>query len=405
MARRDRLALILAMSCFWIANGIYFPIFPLYLHTTRGISVGDIGTLIAFYWILVTALQVPTGIFSDRFGRKRAFLIASAATASAMWFGASVAAFSLFLVQQALLAVGRAFFDGSLHAWAVERLKARDAVHLTWVAKVEHQAIGVGVIIGGLVSSLIMLRSADYTEPLWWAGAMLAIGGFLGAWLIHEAPSGAPLTSADERSFAGLAKTAIATLRASPMLRNLMYFVLAYWFSVSALWFYWPIYFEPLIGSKSFAGYFTAIFGVATVIGIVIAYRATRRGSNGLVVLRNATIIGGLGYLAIAIGAGTIAVPFAGLLIAYAAFGVFQTCRERYLNAYAPDAVRSTILSCASSSAAVGVALGHFIWSRSIEHFSFFWTWLASSAFFLIVLQLIISRIRKREAQSEPPPR
>ncbi|MCG8508968.1 MAG: MFS transporter, partial [Rhodospirillales bacterium] len=94
----------------------WMPIFFLYF--LRHMELADVLRLEAIYYAGVVLLEVPSGYFSDRFGRRLTLLIANATLFAAyltFFFGAS---FTAFAVAQVMLATGLAFNSGtdtSLH--------------------------------------------------------------------------------------------------------------------------------------------------------------------------------------------------------------------------------------------------------------------------------------------------
>ena len=101
-----------------LTSNAYFwmPVFVLYF--LEHMSLADVLRLEAIYYIAVVVLEVPSGYFSDRVGRRPTLLISCAshiAACALFFFGAS---FGVFAVAQCLLAAGIAFNSGtdtSLH--------------------------------------------------------------------------------------------------------------------------------------------------------------------------------------------------------------------------------------------------------------------------------------------------
>lgn len=89
----------------------WMPVFFLYF--LRYMPLVDVLRLEAVYYLGVVLLEVPSGYFSDRFGRKLTLLISNAALVLAyivFFLGESVA---VFAVAQVLLATGLAFNSGT----------------------------------------------------------------------------------------------------------------------------------------------------------------------------------------------------------------------------------------------------------------------------------------------------
>jgi predicted MFS family arabinose efflux permease len=90
------------------------------LPQARGLSLPEIGVLMAVHGVVATVLEVPSGAVADAVGRRRTLL------GGAMLLVASLTAFAFardlaaFCAAEALLAAGRAAISGSLEAWFVD---------------------------------------------------------------------------------------------------------------------------------------------------------------------------------------------------------------------------------------------------------------------------------------------
>lgn len=132
----------------------WMPVFFLYFLHHMGLA--EALRLEAIYYLGVVLMEIPSGYFSDRFGRKPTLLIANVALVAAyivFFFGGS---FGGFAVAQVLLAAGLAFNSGtdtSLHYDSLAGLgrekefDRREAV----VAKCALLASGLAALIGGSI--------------------------------------------------------------------------------------------------------------------------------------------------------------------------------------------------------------------------------------------------------------
>src|SRR5690554_6347591 len=75
MARLDvRKTYALVTSLSWLFAVLPMPVMVL-LAQSRGISLTEIGVVMALYSVTVAALEVPSGALADTLGRKRTFLL------------------------------------------------------------------------------------------------------------------------------------------------------------------------------------------------------------------------------------------------------------------------------------------------------------------------------------------
>ena len=67
------------LSLWWIFRWASFgeAIWSVYLIEQRGLSLGTVLAFEAAWWIFVISLEIPTGIITDKWGRKRSLVLGS----------------------------------------------------------------------------------------------------------------------------------------------------------------------------------------------------------------------------------------------------------------------------------------------------------------------------------------
>jgi MFS family permease len=115
--RRLLLAQALVMFILWV------PIWVVFLQR-KGLSLTQIGVLEAFAWILTAALEVPTGVIADRWGRKASIAIGTLLYSAAMFLILTPALSPTFLLGYALWNGSTAFVSGADSALLYDSLKA-----------------------------------------------------------------------------------------------------------------------------------------------------------------------------------------------------------------------------------------------------------------------------------------
>lgn len=156
-------------AVFWI------PVFFLYFSSV--LPPAQVLLLEAVYYLAVVVLEVPSGYFSDRIGR-RATLVISALT----WGSAGVlfvvgGDFLVFAVAQGLLAIGMAFNSGTDSALLYESLLTLDRKDEIGEHEARAQAVGFraaagAAIVGGAVAG-VDLRLAYVLSALAGVGALI----------------------------------------------------------------------------------------------------------------------------------------------------------------------------------------------------------------------------------------
>jgi hypothetical protein len=191
VARNLRLYLVY-QAC---RNAYFFvPIFFLYFNQSVGVS--DVLVLEAIYYVTVVVLEVPSGWFSDRVGRK-ATLLVSAVTLVASYAIFCVAdSFVLLAAAQMAIAVSVAFNSGTDSAFLFDTLAAEGRAHE--MGKMEGRAQAAGLVsyaVAGLAGGAV--AAIDLRIPYALAGLAAIVG--LGAALGFREPTA-------RRSGAGSAK-------------------------------------------------------------------------------------------------------------------------------------------------------------------------------------------------------
>jgi len=115
--RRLLVVQALVMFILWV------PIWVVFLQR-KGLSLTQIGVLEAFAWILTAALEVPTGVIADRWGRKASIATGTVLYALAMFLILTPALSPTFLLGYALWNGSIAFVSGADSALLYDSLKA-----------------------------------------------------------------------------------------------------------------------------------------------------------------------------------------------------------------------------------------------------------------------------------------
>jgi len=98
-----------------LKDGMAWGLFPLYF-TTVGLSVNQIGTLVAIYPAAWGLFQLFTGFISDKIGRKKLISYGMCTQAFALWFLLVANIYSLWLIGAVILGLGTAMVYPTLQA-------------------------------------------------------------------------------------------------------------------------------------------------------------------------------------------------------------------------------------------------------------------------------------------------
>ncbi|MFA6518137.1 MAG: MFS transporter [Candidatus Shapirobacteria bacterium] len=149
---------------------LYFPISVWLFYYLRFLDFKQIGVLTAVKLISSNLFEVPTGVFADVFGRKKAIVISFFLYGLVMLGFANVSVFWMFIVLDVLKALSNAFFSGSLEALIYDSLKneGKESQYDKVVANMESMA-WVGLFISAI--------GGGYLYYYWFRSPYIVQGG------------------------------------------------------------------------------------------------------------------------------------------------------------------------------------------------------------------------------------
>jgi MFS family permease len=141
------------------------PIWILYLHDSRGISLAQILVLDALFEIMMLLSEVPTGVVADRWGRRQSMILGQVGVSVAVVLFAIAPNFWAVLGCYAVWAVSGALTSGSDIAFVHDSLEAqgRPGEFQRVVARGSAWAIagmGISSILGAPIAALTSLHTA-----------------------------------------------------------------------------------------------------------------------------------------------------------------------------------------------------------------------------------------------------
>src|SRR5690606_17461584 len=251
----------------------------------RGLTLAEIGALLAAAGLVSLALELPTGGIADTIGRRPLLLAASAVAV------VSTAVFVLadtvpwFAVALVLQGVFRALDSGPLESWFVDALHAADPT--TGPERGLSRAgamLGAGIAGGALVAGLLVAWHPLAVGSALVLPFLVALAGQLAhlvlvAVLVRE-PARLRATPTQDRAVSA-PRAALHLLRESGVLRWLIAVELFWAVAMIAFETLTPVRLTELLGSEDAAG---ALFGPAAAaawglfaVGSILAGAASRR--------------------------------------------------------------------------------------------------------------------------------
>ncbi|HET7343776.1 MAG TPA: MFS transporter [Methylomirabilota bacterium] len=346
--RRAASLFVLGTFLFWASVYTYVPILPAYVERVSG-SLQVVAWVIGAYGFTQLVLRVPLGVWSDRAGARKPFVLAGLVTAVVSGLGLALAQAPGSLV------IFRGLAGVAAATWAVFTVLFSDyftPADPRRAMTIMQVAAGVGQIAAALLGGWLA-ASWGWTAPFY-AGALLAV---LGLACVAAAPEPAGRTPA--RRSAGAASVArIARVRVvagASIIAALAQ--CGFWATVNG---FTPIYAVRLGASAG-------VLGVLAMVALVPYTAAPILGDTALFRRFRAGDVVAAGCLLVAVA--TAAVPFigsiAGLMLAQVVGGVgrgimFPILMTSALGAVGPQE-RGTAMGLFQATYALGMTGGPWL--------------------------------------------
>lgn len=382
MSPRSNIPKILWMNFFWMFLVIIPVIVPFF--KDKGLSMEQVYILQAVFGIGVTVLEVPSGYFSDLFGRKKTLMISGVFHGLGFTIFAFAESFSALAVAELILAVGLSFFSGTDQAMlydSVESISEAEPRSALLGKRVFYGLTGetLASLLGGALVLISLHTPAIVNAVTSW------LPFFIACTLIE--PDRQKMSSTQHKENIRMIRKVLfqesKTLRL--VLFNLSFFGLA---TLLAVWAFQALWERHGIPLSSF-GYLWAAYNL--VVGITGRY--ADRVENRIGMRVSIALIAGLvilGYLGLGLSSAK------GWVVALVCFGFcFQLSRglnqvilRHILNVQVESKMRATANSVASLGVRVlfvvlGPAMGYMI-----DHQGYAWTFFIYGIFYIAVALL-----------------
>ncbi|MCY3733197.1 MAG: MFS transporter [Chloroflexi bacterium] len=355
---------------------IWMPIWVIYLQEFRGMSLTQIGSIEAIFWITVVLAEVPTGAVADRWGRRISLAIGGAM----FCLGSVVFAFSstyvVLLVAYLTIAVAMTMYSGAGHALVYDTLRqlGRTKEYEKHIGRSEAMAFGamlIATLLGGPLVALIGYSATILVGAIF-MGAAGAVALFL-----HEPPR-SEADFAIRASSRQAGQNGVAPEGRRSVLGNMLGGVLVVWRSKLLLWYILlatllsgviltttDFLLQPFVvhhgvnpASGVDAGFAYSGMLMSPVAGMVVgsllaAWIASRLGERRSLLIP--LVGGGLILLAPTLWDSLWVVGAIGLLAVIR--GMTRPIATGYINRRIPSDQRATVLSMFELSAALLVAI------------------------------------------------
>ncbi|WP_407343637.1 MFS transporter [Pengzhenrongella phosphoraccumulans] len=413
-AAQARATLLVLTVTRWFPVGLTVGITTL-LALERGMSLSQLGVILAMQGIVVLGLELPTGGFADALGRRPVLLAAGVVALISGLVFITAHTFAAFVVALLLQGLFRALDSGPLEAWYVDTAQADEpGVRVETTLAHAGTALGLSIASGALLSGALVawdpVDSMTALElPYWVALAFYAVNLVAIAVRMRERRSPVDSTQWARalRSGRDAPRTVAAglrTLSTSRILRSLV-LVEVFW-SVGMIAFetLMPIRLAELVGGQTQAG---ALMGPASAaawglfaVGSTLAGLASRRIGVGWTALL-ARVLNGALIVVMGLMAGPTGLITA-FLLTYTLHGAGGPAHSTLLHREADPGNRATVLSMNSMVAGGAYTVGLLALGPLAEHTSTALAMIVAGAFSILGAAFYLPAIRARDPQLSP---
>lgn len=412
----------------WFAAAMPMALLVLLLQS-RGMSLLQVGLILAVHSGVVVVLEVPTGGLADAIGRKRVAIAAQTVTMLAGIVGLFAFSFPGFVATAALLGTGRALSSGALDAWFVDTLLAHDPrtdlqPPLAVMSSLTVAGLALGALAGGAIPTWIGDRlPSDPSAILTPLSLPLGLSSVVQLILIviivvavvevrpgrastaEEGAAGSEPAPTGIRALRSILAQALRAARDNRIVSMILLVTVAGGIGISALETFWQPRFADLFGASAttvpeiafgaiLAGAFT-LSVAGNLVSIPLARALGRR--HGLVALI-AQGFTGLAILGLAL-ASSVPLALAGFWLAYFGAAVNGSPLGTILNEEVPSERRSATLSVVSLAGQFGALVGSATFGLLAQAAGIPVVWTVAGIVMLIAVLPLVVVDREREAK------
>ncbi|MBA2539555.1 MAG: MFS transporter [Deltaproteobacteria bacterium] len=324
---------------------LFIPIFMLF-QAERGLTFFDRLALGGIYSAVIVLVEVPTGVFADRFGRRRSMLLGALAMIGSCLIALQARDFATFAIAEALGALSIALCSGADSAYLYDLLAAHDRAH---EYSKRESAASAWHLIGSAIAFAGggWLASYDLALPYLVTAAVAALAAVVACVMREDRPATRTSESATFPAFGRQTLSALAVVARNGRLAWIVgYSAVVFVLLRATIYVY-----QPYLEERGLAtGEIGVLFAGVYLIAALVAYRThslrARFGDDALLW----TLLGVLAISFVGLaGAGSGPWMLALLVVQAAANGIYSPLTKPLLNREISDSSkRAAVLSVES---------------------------------------------------------
>lgn len=364
----------------------------------KGLSLFEIGMITIIIMVGVFLLEIPSGAYSDRFGRKKTYLIS--AFSFILGFTLYFVAWNnyFFPVASFFIAVGLSFKSGSLESWFVDRLKIMDStLSLEKIYADISIFVQVASILGGLIGALVAYRMGLQYPWLLSIIVMLGVICIVIVFVNEDSKFDKKVKVSWSSGFQELKSSVIKGYKYSTgnvIIINIFLTSVFISFAVSTLVTYWQIFFSGFNKEQNsiiIMGYIWVMISLTRIVGGFLIKYLLKKNVNSLFIWISGNFFSGI-VLVFIFFSTNLYFSLAFYLFYYLGQSVSSPIVSAKLNDNISVSERSTVLSYYSLVGQAGHIAGLLINGR-VADYSLSLAWLISGIFIILSI-IFVYRIK-----------
>jgi predicted MFS family arabinose efflux permease len=376
---------------FGVAISFFFASYVIFL-ISRGISLLEVGLINSAFIMGIALFEIPTGSFSDTYGRKKSIIISCFLLSISFLIYYSGERFHVFFLAEMIGALAHAFYSGALDSWAVDDVLAIERHFNTDDIIRRGKVYGrLGHIFGTLAGAYG--ASFDLALPWLLSSIGMASMGLIAVMFIKESSPGH--IGRRHIGMLACARAALECSRKKPIL-FIMATAFIFGLAIMPLNLYWqPIFRDGLGIPLERLGWVHALAILGVFAGILISDKAKAlfKKDRDRVQVSLILLFVGIFFAALGRQFWLVFIPY---LVHEVARGLYEVSKDQYLHSRAETRIRSSTVSVMSMSESLGKMLGILVGGFIAEHLSPESSWLFS-AVMIAVSTPILFRIKNGE--------
>ena len=334
----------------------FFASISIAFYHENNLSYFQIMLLQSVYGILTAILEIPSGMLSDIWGRKKTLILGTVAFALAYFGGAVGTSMLPFVLMQILAAVGQSCYSGTFVALMFEDVNSDDSITQSVnVIFANMQAINIGAVLLASLSSVFIVKYSSMRITYLFTVLAYILTLILGISLCETQKEKETVKTNPFKEYGQLLKNSILYMKDYKIGLIVMDLVIFACFSNTFTYIQQPILLNAGLETSKF-GYVTFIITICTVASLKTVQLIEKKikNVNRFLCLLTMLVIVSLFSNALHVSPVWSAISFAIMTIAVRYREIFLM---NALNTYISDDSRATVMSIVSAIEMIGLAV------------------------------------------------